>query len=208
MDIENIETILPGVVVGVNSDGTVDVKPRIRKVSLNGVFDVVNPAIKKVPLMKLGGKNAEFLFEPEKGDSVLLVSMSRDATKWKKSLIQGSETEDCIPDSASGLTINDLVAIPIVHKAKEGAASFKVLASGDIQLTPATGGKVVVDSDLDVKGSVKASKDITAEMNVNAHLEVTALSNTTGVSLSKHTHSVSGASTLIPTPTGPVDLGL
>lgn len=157
MNLENIETALPGVIEAVNDDGTVDCKPCIRKVAPNGVFDVVNPTIPKIPLMKLGGANAEFTFPSKKGDQVLLVALSRDSSLWKKDY-----GDDVIPESSSGLTLNDFVAVPFIARKKaEGAAKIQIDDDGGIQVSNAGGGTIVMDGE-------------SGKVTINGHLEVTA----------------------------------
>lgn len=193
MDLENIETALPGVIEKVNGDGTVDCKPCIRKVAKNGVIDVENPTIPKIPLMKLGGANAEFTFPSKKGDQVLLVGISRDSEKWKKDL-----EDDNIPESSSGLTLNDLVAIPfIAHKQATGAAKINVSDDGSIELIPGSSGQIRAKGDLVVDGKVDAGGDVVA----GATITDVAIVETGGVSLQTHMHAtaVPGPASL-PTP--------
>ena len=154
--LENIETTLPGVIVKVNGD-TVDCKSCIRKVAPNGVIDVVNVTFPKVPLMKLGGANAEFTFPSKVGDQVLLVAFSRDSAKWKK-----TGDDDVIPDSATGLTLNDLVAVPFIMHSKSSSAKIQVTEDGDIVMTPADGRMVISESDMLVEGKVYATDEVSA----------------------------------------------
>lgn len=156
MDLENIETVLPGVVTKVG-DGVVDCKTCIRKIAPNGVLDVVNFDIPKIPLMKLGGANAEITFPTKEGDQVLLVALSRDSSLWKKDY-----GDDVIPESSSGLTLSDFVAVPfIASKKAEGAAKITVDDDGEIHVTNAGGGSIVMDGD-------------SGKVTINGHLEVTA----------------------------------
>ena len=192
--LENIETTIPGVIEAVNDDGTVDCKPCIRKVAPNGVIDVVNPTIPKVPLMKLGGANAEFTFPSKKGDQILLVAISRDSELWKKDF-----KDDKIPESSSGLTLNDFVAVPFVASkwGEGGKAKITVTDDGDIVMTPASGRRVVSDADLLVRGKVQSTDDVQAGVT-EAGDEVIA---TGGVSLQFHTHPTAapgGPSTPLP----------
>ena len=178
MDLENIETVLPGVVTKVG-DGVVDCKTCIRKIAPNGVLDVVNFAIPKIPLMKLGGANAEITFPTKEGDQVLLVAFSRDSSLWKKDY-----SDDSVPESSSGLTLSDFVAVPfIASKKAEGAAKIRVTEDGDIVMTPASG-RVVSDADLLVRGKVQSTDDVQAGVTEAAG-EIIA---TGGVSLQFHMH--------------------
>lgn len=193
LDLENIETALPGVIEKVNGDGTVDCKPCIRKVAKNGVIDVANPTIPKIPLMKLGGANAEFTFPSKKGDQVLLVGISRDSEKWKKDL-----KDDAIPESSSGLTLNDFVAVPFVAEKKHsGSAKIRVTDDGDILFKPASGRQVISDTDLLVRGKVRSTGDVVAGVTE----AVEEVVETGGVSLQTHMHAtaVPGPASL-PTP--------
>ena len=154
--LENIETALPGVITKVG-DGVVDCKTCIRKIAPNGVLDVVNFAIPKIPLMKLGGANAEITFPTKEGDQVLLVALSRDSSLWKKDY-----GDDVIPESSSGLTLFDFVAVPfIASKKAEGAAKIRVTEDGGVQIENAGGGTIVMDGE-------------SGKVTINGHLEVTA----------------------------------
>lgn len=187
-NLETMETALPGLVVGVNSDGTVDCRCCIRKVLDNGAFDTSNVALKKIPLMKLGGANAEFSFTSKKGDQVLLVAFSRDSSKWKKNV--GTESsDDTIPDSSTGLTMNDFVAVPFISSKNECKAQIKVTEDGDILFSPATGRSVWCDSDFIVKGNIKA------------YMEISAFCNAQNTMLSTHTHGSAVGPTTQPVPT-------
>ena len=156
MDLENIETVLPGVVTKVG-DGVVDCKTCIRKIAPNGVLDVVNFDIPKIPLMKLGGANAEITFPTKEGDQMLLVALSRDSSLWKKDY-----GDDVIPESSSGLSLADFVAVPfIASKKATGAVKITVDDDGGIQVTNAGGGSIVMDGD-------------SGKVTINGHLEVTA----------------------------------
>jgi hypothetical protein len=154
MELENIETVLPGVVTKVG-DGVVDCKTCIRKIAPNGVLDVVNFDIPKIPLMKLGGANAEITFPTKVGDQVLLVALSRDSSLWKKDY-----SDDVVPESSSGLTLADFVAVPfIASKKATGSAKIHVKDDGGLEITNASGGSFVMD------GS-------TGNVTINGHLEV------------------------------------
>ena len=179
--LENIETALPGVIEKVNGDGTVDCKTSIRKVAPNGVVDVVNPTIPKIPLMKLGGANAEITFPSRKGDQVLLIGISRDSEKWKNGF-----GDDSIPESSSGLTLNDFVAVPIVaEKWGDGAsAKVQVTEDGDIIMTPKDGRKVISASDLLVRGKLQTTGDVVAGVQ-----EVGDVIVEVGVATSLKTHT-------------------
>lgn len=156
MDIENIETVLPGVVTKVG-DGVVDCKTCIRKVSKNGVVDMANFSIPKIPLMKLGGANAEITFPTKVGDQVLLVALSRDSSLWRKGYL-----DDVTPESCDGLSLSDFVAVPfIASKKAEGAAKIRIDDDGGIQISNAGGGTIVMDGE-------------SGNVTINGHLEVTA----------------------------------
>lgn len=191
--LENIETALPGVIEAVNDDGTVDCKPCIRKVAPNGVIDVVNPTLPKIPLMKLGGANAEITFPTKEGDQVLLVAISRDSELWKKDF-----KDDNIPESSSGLTLNDFVAVPFVASkwGEGGKAKITVTDDGDIVMTPAEGRKTIVESDLVFKGKLQVTDDVVAGCSVVGDEIV----DTGGVSLKMHVHPTAVGPTSQPTP--------
>ena len=179
MELENIETVLPGVVTKVG-DGVVDCKTCIRKVAPNGVIDIKNFDIPKIPLMKLGGANAEITFPSKEGDQVLLIAISRDSEKWKKDY-----SDDVVPDSSSGLTLADFVAVPIIASKKaEGAAKIRVTEDGDIVFTPASGKKTVVESDVVFKGKLQATGDIVAGVTETDDEIV----ETTAIHLLSHIH--------------------
>lgn len=156
MDLENIETALPGVVTKVG-DGVVDCKTCIRKVAKNGVVDMANFSIPKIPLMKLGGANAEITFPTKVGDQVLLVALSRDSSLWRKGY-----PDDVTPESCDGLSLSDFVAVPfIASKKAEGAAKIRIDDDGGIQISNAGGGTIVMDGE-------------SGKVTINGHLEVTA----------------------------------
>lgn len=203
-NIEDIETVIPGVIKAVNDDGTVDCKAVIRKVAPNGVFDVINPVMPHIPLMKLGGANAEFFFPSKVGDHVLLVAFSRDASRWKR-----EDKDSIIPSSCSGLTLNDLIAIPFVKKTKDGAAKILVTEDGDIVFKPADGRKVISEADFLCKGNVMTSGNVLAKKDVAAKCadlpngDVTDLP--AAIHLSTHFHMSAAGPTDPPKPTPPTD---
>lgn len=193
LSLENIETALPGVIEAVNGDGTVDCKPCIRKVAPNGVFDVVNPTLPKIPLMKLGGANAEFTFPSKKGDQVLLVAISRDSELWKKDF-----KDDNIPESSSGLTLNDFIAIPFVASkwGEGGKAKITVTDDGDIVMTPKSGRKIISAADVLVRGNVQTTGDVVAGVVESGETVV----DTAAVHLITHIHPTGVGPSSAPTP--------
>ena len=189
--LENIETALPGVITKVG-DGIVDCKICIRKVAPNGVIDVQNFAIPKIPLMKLGGANAEITFPSKEGDQVLLVALSRDSELWKKDY-----SDDVVPESSSGLTLSDFVAVPIIASKKDsGAAKIRVTEDGDIVMTPASGKKTIVESDVIFKGKLQATGDVVAGVT-EAGGEIV---ETTAIHLMTHIHPTGVGPSSSPTP--------
>ena len=188
LELENIETAIPATVLKVNEDGTVDCKASIRKVFPNGVFDLLNGPIPSVPMMKLGGSMAEFSFPSMEGDHVLLLAFSRDATKWRET----AEDGDVVPESSSGLSLMDLVAIPLVKASREASAKVRVTKDGDIVFTPASGRRTICDGDLVCRGDVLSIGDVSAKC-VEIDDEVSA---DLAVHLSSHKH---------PTGVGPSD---
>lgn len=202
MDLDNMETALPGVITKVNKDGTVFVRPVIRKIEPNGVFDIVNLEIPNVPLMKLGGANAEFSFSSNEGDQVLLVAFSRDASEWKR-----SDDDDIVPTACSGLTMNDVVAIPVVKSTKDGAAKIRVTDDGDIEMEPKAGRRVVAVSDLICKGNLMAHGNVLAVKDVGAGCaqlpDDSVVDVPVAYHLSNHTQSTAVGPTSAPTTTPP-----
>lgn len=192
MDLENIETVLPGVVTKVGA-GVVDCKTCIRKIAPNGVLDVVNFALPKIPLMKLGGANAEITFPSKVGDQVLLVALSRDSELWKKDY-----GDDVVPESSSGLTLADFVAVPFVASkwGEGGKAKITVTEDGDIVMTPATGRRVVSDADLLVRGKVQSTDDVVAGVVESGETVV----DTSAVHLKTHIHPTGVGPSSAPTP--------
>lgn len=190
-DAESVETVIPGVITTVNGDGTVNCRPVIRKVLSNGVFDLENPSIEGIPLMKIGGGNAEFSFPSKVGDHVLLVAFSRDSGKWKK-----DEGDDIVPSSCSGFSLNDLVAVPIVRDTEKCSAKIRVTEEGDIVLAPASGRKIISEADLCVKGKVLATDDVSAKCTEAAGTFIDAMA----VHLSSHIHSTAAGPSSPPTP--------
>lgn len=190
--LDNIDTAIPGVVTAVNGDGTVDCKPCIRKIAPNGVFDVVNPAMPKIPLMRLGTSYVDFDFPIKEGDQVLLVAISRDAASWKK-----KPEDDVVPTACGGLTMNDLVAVPIVVPQKaHGASKIKVTEDGSIELVPGDSGRIWAKGDLIVEGNVDAGGDVVAGATITEQGPV----ETGGVSLQTHVHPTAVGPTSPPTP--------
>ena len=190
LDIENVETAVPGVVTAVHGD-TVDCRPVIRKVLPNGAFDINNPVLKGVPLMKIGGANAEISFPSKVGDRVTLLAFSRDSSKWRK-----SSDEDIVPDSCSGLSVDDFVAIPVVKASSNGAAKIRVTEEGDIEFTPASGRKTVCKSDLLCTGKVLSASEVCANVTIAGDEVIEAGS----VKLSTHAHPTSVGPSGTPTP--------
>lgn len=203
MDFENMETALPGVITRVNKDGTVSVRPVIRKIEPNGIFDLVNPEIPNVPLMKLGGANAEFSFPSKEGDQVLLVAFSRDSSEWKR-----SDDDDIVPSACSGLTINDFVAIPIVKRSKDGAAKIRVTEDGDIVFSPAEERFVISDSPIICKKSIMTYESVLAVKDIAAACakspsDATVTDLPAAIHLSNHIHSTVVGPSAPTTPTPP-----
>ena len=192
MTIENIETVLPGVVTAVNEDGTVDCKPSIRKVAPNGVLDVKNMTIPRIPLMKLGGSNAEISFVSSVGDNVLLVAFSRDSSRWKK-----DGKDDNIPSSCTGLTLNDFVAVPFVRYNREGAAKITVDKDGNIVLQPSQNGIIISQSDVFVKGTLFTETEVAAGAQM---LPTGEIIDAAAIHLTTHTHGSSMGPTTTPLP--------
>lgn len=191
LSIENIETVLPGVVVAVNGT-TIDCKICLRKVSTNGVIDVTNSTIPDIPLMKLGGANAEFTFPTRIGDQVLLVAFSRDSEKWKLNF-----GDDNIPDSATGLTLNDFIAVPFVASGLHvGAAKIRVTEDGDIILTPKSGRISKFDGDMLVRGKISATGDIVTGVTESGEQIIDA----TAIHLQTHIHPTGVGPSSQPTP--------
>jgi hypothetical protein len=107
--------------------------------------------------MKLGGANAEITFPTKEGDQVLLVALSRDSSLWKKDY-----GDDVVPESSSGLTLSDFVAVPFIASGKaEGATKIAVDDDGGVQIENAGGGTIVMDGE-------------SGKVTINGHLEVTA----------------------------------
>lgn len=191
LEIENVETAIPGVITKVNGDGTVDCRASIRKVLPNGVFDLENSPIPGIPLMKLGGAAAEFTFPSREGDHVILLAFSRDASKWRTEADDG----DVVPDSASGLSLMDLVAIPFVKAPREAAARVCVTEDGDILFTPADGRKTICDSDFICRGDVLSIGEVAAKC-VEAAGEI---SDASAIHLSTHLHPTAVGPSSAPT---------
>jgi hypothetical protein len=153
---ENFESAIPGIVDSVNSDGTVNVIPTIRKISTNGVVDLENNVIPSVPVMDLGGGGIEVNVEISAGDQLILFAISRDSSAWKNS--DGSKTRT--PNSCGGNTLMDFVAVPL-HFHGKGGSKVKISFSkdGSAEITNSGGGSISMASN----GTVE----------INGHLEVT-----------------------------------
>lgn len=182
--LNSFETAIPGVVSNVRKDGRVDVTPSIRKMVTSGVIDSFDKPILGVPLMQIGFSGLSFDLELSKGDSVLLVFFSRDASQWKKR--KWGQSDPQAPLANDG---NSCVAIPYVRP-DSGA---KVVISVDKD------GKVTFDSDIvRIKGRLVVEKDILAKDDIFSETEPGF-----GVSLRNHTHQTAAGPSTPPAPPNP-----
>lgn len=177
----SFETAVPGVVTAVRNDGRVDVMPSVRKMVTSGVIDRFDAPVRGVPLMQIGFSGMAFDLEVSKGDTVILLFMSRDASQWKKRKWE----KQCDPKSPFANDANSCVAIPFVRPDSGAKAVVKIDKDG----------VVTIDSD-----KVKISGNLFVEGNIVSHTDVFAgpAPAGPGVSLLQHTHNSAVGPTLIP----------
>ena len=180
-----IETAIPAKVKAVASDGTLSVEALIKKVSVDGIVDVQNLLIDGVKPFVVGNEFAYVDLGIDAGAQVMLVGISRHASEWL-----GSDSDDAmIPKSPLGLSLNDLVAVPLFRGDREAGKSSRIslgadgkveIASkygqsivfnkdGSIEMSPKSGKTIKMKSDLEVEGDVKGTDFKTPLLSFNDH---------------------------------------
>lgn len=172
----SFETAVPGVVTAVRNDGRVDVMPSVRKMVTSGVIDRFDAPVRGVPLMQIGFSGMAFDLEVSKGDTVILLFMSRDASQWKKRKWE----KQCDPKSPFANDANSCVAIPFVRPDSGAKAVVKIDKDGVVTIDS---DKVKISGDVYVEGNVVSRTDVIVGEGIGP-----------GVSLKNHLH---------PTPVGP-----
>lgn len=109
----SFETAVPGVVTAVRNDGRVDVMPSVRKMVTSGVIDRFDAPVRGVPLMQIGFSGMAFDLEVSKGDTVILLFMSRDASQWKKYKWENSATRNLHSPTTRTAAWRYLSCVPI-----------------------------------------------------------------------------------------------
>lgn len=189
--LEGFITALPGRVSKVNDDGSVDVRPCINKVFLNGAVDMQNASIPSVQVVCTSTPIFSIKIPIHVGDPVLLLAFSRDAGAWKRN--KGWK-EGHVPKSATGNTLGDLVALQLCFADSESKSVLSVDDSGVVTLKSPD---FIVEGPMHVKGNLHCEKDVSANDN-----------GATCVSLALHTHTtaVGPSSPAAPPSPSPVDV--
>lgn len=183
--LNSFETAVPGEIVDVRKDGRVDVKPSIRKMVTSGVIDTFDALVRGVPVLQIGFSGFSFDLELKKGDSVILLFFSRDATKWKT-----RKWGDSDPTSPFANDLNSCVAIPFVRP--DSGAKVVVKIDGDGVVT-IDSDKVKITGDVFVDGTIVSRTDVVVGQGVGP-----------GVSLSQHMHPCPVGTTSAPTPSAAI----
>lgn len=157
----SFETAVPGVVTAVRNDGRVDVMPSVRKMVTSGVIDRFDAPVRGVPLMQIGFSGMAFDLEVSKGDTVILLFMSRDASQWKKRKWE----KQCDPKSPFANDANSCVAIPFVRPDSGAKAVVKIDKDGKIVFDSSM---VRFTGDLEIDGDVKGKGKIDADGNIES----------------------------------------
>ena len=182
----SFETAVPGVVTAVRNDGRVDVMPSVRKMVTSGVIDRFDAPVRGVPLMQIGFAGMAFDLEVSKGDTVILLFMSRDASQWKKRKWE----KQCDPKSPFANDANSCVAIPFVRPDSGAKAVVKIDKDGIVSFDS---NRVKFTGDVFVDGSVVSRTDVLVGEGVGP-----------GVSLKQHTHLTPTGTSDAPTPLTPI----
>ena len=178
--LNSFETAIPGTILEVRKDGRIDVTPSIRKMVTSGVIEAFDSPIRGVPVMQLGFSGFSFDLELKKGDSVVVLFFSRDASVWKR-----RKWQQCDPKSPFANDVNSCVAIPFVRPDSEAKVVVKIDSDGLVTF--------------DTK-QVKMTGNLFVEGNIVTHTDVFAgpAPAGPGVSLLQHTHNSAVGPTLIP----------
>ena len=183
--LNSFETAVPGEIVEVRKDGRLDVMPSIRKMVTSGVIDTFDALVRGVPVMQIGFSGFSFDLELKKGDSVVLLFFSRDASKWKA-------RKWCQSDPISPLAndLNNCVAIPFVRPDSGAKAVVKIDKDGIVTFDSS---RVKFTGDMYVDGNIISRKDVIVGEGVGP-----------SVSLAQHTHPTAVGPTAEPTPLTPI----
>lgn len=171
----SFDTAIPGIVAEVRKDGRIDVNPSIRKMVTSGVVEAFDMPVRGVPVMQIGFSGFSFDLELKKGDSVILLFFSRDATQWK-----ARKWSQCDPKSPFANDLNSCVAIPFVRPDSGAKAIVSIDGDGVVTFDSS---RVKFTGNVFVEGSLVSRTDVIVGEGVGP-----------GVSLKEHVH---------PTPVGP-----
>ena len=196
---DSIFTSLPASVTSYNaSQQSVDVEIDVRLPSSTAREEQLTAALTDVPIIFPSGGGGILSFPIKAKDKVLLCFTKYSLDKWKEkgAGVCGESRQHDFNDAVAiaGLFTVDsgsnLKPNPDDVELKAFGSTVTLLASGDIQLTPA--GKTIIDSDLDVTGDINCSKTVTGSTDCIGG----------GKSLKGHTHggvSAGGSQTAPPT---------
>lgn len=192
---QTFETAFPATVKAVNDDGTISAIPSVRNCLINGVPEFVGVDVKpieNIPVLHIGINAVDLSMELQEGDPVLLISSSRDLSQWKQA--EKWDTKSYYPKSFGGNDLNNLLAIP-VRTEKSETPKVKIEISKDGKMT------INCDGELDItsaKTTIKNDVEITGALKATG--EITAMSDSTNVSLSTHIHATAVGNSSPPTP--------
>ena len=127
----------------------------------SGVIDRFDAPVRGVPLMQIGFSGIAFDLEVSKGDTVILLFMSRDASQWKKRKWE----KQCDPKSPFANDANSCVAIPFVRPDSGAKAVVKIDKDGNIVFDSSM---VRFTGDLEIDGDVKGKGKIDADGNIES----------------------------------------
>lgn len=167
-----MNTSIPGIVESYNGK-VAKVRPAVHMLMANGDY-LKPPAILNVPVGQLyaSGGDAIISIPYKKGDHVWIHFSQRSIDEWKKN-------GDGHPKDPRQFDMTDAYITPVMHPSKRALSTDSIV----IQYKR---NKIEIGNDITVHGTLKVTGDVVAR------------SNTTRISLSTHTHPVSGSSTGTP----------
>ena len=178
--LNSFETAIPGTIVDIRKDGRIDVAPSIRKMVTSGVVDAFDSVVRGVPVMQIGFSGFSFDLALKKGDSVILLFLSRDARQWK-----ARKWSQCDPTTPFANDLNSCVAIPFVRPDSGAKVVVKIDADGVVTFDSS---KVKFTGDIEVDGKMKSVGDIESEGDVKGSDYKSGI-----LSFNTHVHEVTSA---------------
>lgn len=177
----DVETALPGYVQDTLENGNLLVVPLIKKVTVDGIVDVQNMALEARPFV-IGNENLSIEIGFKKGDSVLLLGLSRHASEW----LNSKSNDPVIPRTFQALTLNDLVAVPLCRGDRENgkSANIKLGVDGAIEISSFLGQRIKFVND----GSIEIVPKSGKEININGVVNGSDF-KTGSVSFNGHIHT-------------------